>query len=155
MVTIQNKPPYTYKNRSISKFDKDQNEMCTFCNNHSETIQHLFWTCRISNRFWRELEQVINTRCSHSHNFHFTEMLVLFGQSPNIYTDKVCDLFILMAKNYIYRCKVQNIMLNRYIFIQEFYRRYCIEKFINKNSIGFQNSWCPYLKLFQSLQHHR
>ena len=48
----------------------------------------------------------------HSYNFKFTRNLVLYGHCEVIRTDKICDFIILMAKFYIYRCKVQSINLN-------------------------------------------
>ena len=139
-------------NRSVSKYDKNQSELCTFCNRYSETIHHLFWTCNKVKSFWEDLSDTINKRCTHSHNFHFTETLVLFGYSSIIKTDSVCDLIILMAKFYIYRCKVNQRVLNKNTFIQELFQRYSVQKYIEKNSIDFRNSWKPYLKIFQSLQ---
>ena len=139
-------------NRSVSKYDKNQSELCTFCNRYSETIHHLFWTCNKVKSFWEDLSDTMNKRCTHSHNFHFTETLVLFGYSSIIKTDSVCDLIILMAKFYIYRCKVNQRVLNKNTFMQELFQRYSVQKYIEKNSIDFRNSWKPYLKIFQSLQ---
>ena len=138
-------------NRSVSKYNDDQSHLCTFCNSHSETIQHLFWSCQRVNHFWKDLSTLINQRCGHVHNFCFSEMLVLFGQSDFIYTDEVCNLMILMAKFFIYRCKVQNSTLTLKSFISEFHNRYKIEKRMAKEPVDFINKWNPYLNLFKSL----
>ena len=139
-------------NRSVAKFNKDQNHLCQFCNVHSETIHHLFWGCDKVKSFWKDIASIFNRRCTHAHNFSFDETLVIFGQSTDIQTDAICDLIILMAKFYIYRSKVQNTILNCKHFIDEVYRRFCIEKIINKNSVEFRNSWGPYLNIFKALQ---
>ena len=139
-------------NRSVSKYDKDQSDLCSFCKRSSETIQHLFWFCSVVNQFWKKLEVIINLRCSHAHNFKFNEQLVLLGYSDNIYTDKICDLIVLMAKFYIYRCKVNQIDLSFHGFILELYQRYRVEKEIYKKSVDFRNNWGPYLNIFKSLQ---
>ena len=94
---------------------------------------------------------MINKKCIHSHNFKFTENLVIFGKCNDIYTDKICDFIILIAKFYIYRCKVQNKALNINVFIRELYRRYQIEKSISESSNSFKNNWTPYLPLFKGI----
>ena len=139
-------------NRSVSKYDRDQCDLCSFCKNSSETIQHLFWYCSVVKQFWKNLEVIINSRCIHAHNFKFNEHLVILGVSDNVYTDKICDLIVLMAKFYIYRCKVKQISLSLNVFISEIYQRYRVEHEINKNSVDFRNSWGPYMNLFKSLQ---
>ena len=138
-------------NRSVSKFNKEQSHLCQFCQSHSETIHHLIWKCHKVKLFWDELTIIINKRVNHAHRFKFDENVVIFGYSDQIKTDQVCDLMILLAKFYIYRSKVQGIVLNTNIFIKEIYQRYCIEKEIQKNSIKFKSTWKPYLGLFQSL----
>jgi hypothetical protein len=30
---------------------------CSFCNNHIETIKHLFWDCQLSSSFWEDLNR--------------------------------------------------------------------------------------------------
>ena len=112
---------------------------------------HLFWKCQVVQHFWNCISSLINKKCIHAHNFKFTENLVLFGKCKEICTDKICNLIILVAKFYIYRCKVQNNNLNVNVFIKELYRRYHIEKIINENSNSFKNDWIPYLTLFKGI----
>ena len=106
-------------NRSVSKFNHLQCHLCQFCNLHSETIHHLFWQCRKVNSFWNDLSILINRRCSHAYKFRFTEKYVMFGLCENIKTDKICDFITLMAKFYIYRCKVQHNDLNVNFFYKQ------------------------------------
>ena len=138
-------------NRSVSKFIIGQDSNCSFCGAHSETIIHLFWECRFVQRFWNDFSFMINKKCVHSHNFKFTENLIIFGKCNATHTDKICDLIILIAKFYIYRCKVQNKSLNINIFIKELYRRYQIEKSISKDSNLFKNNWTQYETLFKGI----
>ena len=120
-------------NRSVSKFMIGQDSNCPFCGAQSETIKHLFWQCRLVKHFWNDLSSLINKKCSHAHYFEFTEHLVLFGKSNDIFTGKICNLIILLAKLYIYRCKVQNNNLNINVFMKELYKREHIEIIINDN----------------------
>ena len=139
-------------NRSVSKFNNEQNHLCQFCSLHSETIHHLLWKCHKVQQFWQQLCFLINKRCSNAHRFKFEEKYILFGLGEKIYTDKICDFITLNAKFYIYKCKVQHIDLNIDTFMTNIYYRYQIEKFNNHNSVTFRNSWGPYLNLFKSLQ---
>jgi len=138
-------------NRSVSKFKTNQSSYCTFCGAHSETILHLFWDCTCVQRFWNGIAAILNRKCNHSHNFKLTKHLVIFGKCEIIRTDNICDLIILLSKYYIYRCKVQSQTLNINLFIRDLYRRYNIEKIVNKNSITFKNNWAPYLPLFKGI----
>ena len=134
--------------RILIRYFRDQ--FMTICA-HSETIVHLFWDCNIAQNFWSCIASIFNKKCVHSNNFKFTKNLVLFGKCEVIKTDKVCDFIILLAKLYIYRCKVQGQPPTVNLFVSELYKRYNIEKIINKNSIEFRNNWAPYLALFRGI----
>ena len=138
-------------NRSVAKFKPNQNPLCQFCKSHSETIHHLLWACTKVKTFWNEISFMINSRCTHTHNFRIDENLAIFGQSFQIKTDNICEFIILLAKFYIYRSKVQDTVLNSKLFIQELYNRYCIEREIHENSVTFRNSWLPYMDIFRGL----
>ena len=135
----------------MSKFIVGQDHLCTFCNNESETVIHLFWECPKTNFFWSELAKLLNSRAMHAHNFRFTKWLILFGTSDCIKTDLVCDLIILIGKFYIYKCKVLKIEMSISSFMKEIYSRYCIEQEIYKNPLLFKTKWAPYKNLFKSL----
>ena len=138
-------------NRSVSKYKENQNELCSFCKEKSETIVHLLWECHKSFSFWKKLADIFNKRCKHSFNFKFTKNLVLFGICDTIKTDKICIFIITLAKFYLYRCKVQSTNPSIISFIKELYNRYCIEKINNKENNNFKNSWAPYELIFKSL----
>ena len=138
-------------NYSVSKFKREQTPLCEFCKSQNETIYHLFWQCEKVKTFWKELQHTINRRCKHSHKFRIDEKLVFLGKSENVKTDQICKLTLLIAKFYIYRCKVQGNKLNISLFIKELYIRYSIEKTIYKNSVKFRNNWGPFMNIFKGL----
>ena len=138
-------------NRSVSKFKVEQTDLCSFCNSHSETIRHLFYECTVVKLFWKQLTNLIKERCTHANNFEVNEVFILLGHSEFMYSDYVCDIIILLAKLFIYRCKVQKSDLIFKNFLNDVYNRYCCEKVINKNSQLFINRWQPYLNIFKSL----
>ena len=136
-------------NRSVSKFNMEQSDICEFCKAHSETIHHLVWECPIVNAFGKELNELINHRCSL--NFTINECMAIVGHDIHFETDKIFGFIILLAKQYIYKCKVQKGKLNIRHFIRHLYSRYCVEKLIAINSQELQTAWEPYLRMFQAL----
>lgn len=138
-------------NRSVSKFRDYQTDLCSFCNNHSETIQHLFWECDVVKKFLGDLTDMINKRCKHSYQFRLNRNLIIFGHSECMYTDDICNLLILQLKMYIYRSKVRGTGLSLRCFIHDFFNMHSSEKIISKDKQQFLNKWSPYLELFKSL----
>lgn len=41
----------------LTKINLKDNEQCTFCQNDTETLIHLFWTCSVSTLFWQDFKQ--------------------------------------------------------------------------------------------------
>ena len=136
-------------NRSVSKFKPEQTDLCEFCRKKSESIIHLLWQCPYIQQFWTSLAEYINIKCTHVHNFHFTKDLVLFGMCHNIKTDTILDLIILLAKQYIYSCKVKTTLPSFATFKYIINERYKIEKTLNANSAD--GRWIPYKNMFLSL----
>ena len=94
---------------------------------------------------------LLNTKCKHIHNFKFNKVLVLMGCDSQTKTDTVADLIVLLAKQYIYTCKVQETKPTNNVFQNILYRRYQIQKEIpiNKDSTQrFTEHWEPYTNIF-------
>ena len=72
--------------------------LCSFCKQKEETIFQLFWRCTVIQSFWSNLQSLIKEICINCTHFELSEALVLFGVTDNIITDKVIDLFILLAE---------------------------------------------------------
>ena len=140
-------------NRSVSKYNKEQSHLCQFCSAHSETIHHLFWKCDEVRTFWNQLEHRLNSRCNEAYTFKIAENVIIFGAIEDLRDDQsiMFQFIILLAKYYIYRCKVQGLKLSCRIFVNELYNRYRIEKHIQEDSTDFDKTWMPYLNIFMGL----
>ena len=138
-------------NRSVAKYNENQSDLCSFCNKESETIYHLIWDCNIVKEFWHRLILLLRTRCKHMDTLTLDRQHIILGQSENIYSDPVFDLFVLLAKRYIYRSKVQGTHLEIKHFLRELFERYKAEKLISRSSIQFKDQWEPYSDLFKSI----
>ena len=128
----------------------DANSDCTFCNNERENVQHLFWYCPILQNFWKEFEDAINQKCFHANKFHLNEHVVIFGCDKNFGTDKIFDLFLMLAKSYIYKCKMAKELPLFQVFVLILRNRYKTEKYIanvNMKYDVFVRAWMPYTPL--------
>jgi hypothetical protein len=128
------------------------NNLCSFCNNERESLQHLFWTCKFSCDFWNELERLINEKCQHASNFKFSQSLILFGQDNKTKTDKILDLIIVLAKMFLYHCRQTNRTPRVCDFFCTFKERYAIEKYNAKvtfDSGDFSAKWAYYKELLE------
>ena len=116
-------------NRSVSKYNPNQTDRCSFCRSSSETITHLMWQCPRVNSFWRQLSSLIKTRCNINCADVINETLVIFGITN--YNCKVLEMVVLLGKQYIYNCKVFDKNINLSNFIQVLFYRYKVDAIIN------------------------
>ena len=66
-------------NKFLQIIGKTEDNSCTFCSSEVETINHLFWGCRVVQRFTSEIDNVMNSRFGFQCNF--TERKCFF---PNL-----------------------------------------------------------------------
>ena len=100
--------------------------------------EHFLWQCYFTRRFWRLLENLISTSCETAVNIKITENLVLFGIDSTAITDKIFDLIILLAKQYLYRCKFEQSVPLVSVFRKQLKLRYKLEEYNSK--ITFQEN---------------
>jgi len=124
--------------------------LCNFCEKDEQSIVHLFFDCDLVSKFWNDLLVLLKEKCNHCHDIYFDQELILFGLKLNVHTDAVLDLIILMAKFYIYKCKLQDTqpILNTFTLLLQ--NRYNIERYIaavNDKTSQFDTTWAPYLPI--------
>jgi exonuclease III len=133
-------------NMGIEKSNK-----CTFCNSDKESIQHLFWSCHLVQQFWVRLKEDLNNKCPHAAALQLSEHLVIFGCNRFTKTDDVLDLIIVLAKSFIYKCKMSGDIPLYDAFVPILKNRYYIEQFIASTQMRgekFKHMWQLYLPLF-------
>ena len=89
------------------------NNLCTFCQCHVETIEHLFTECQHSLELWRKIQDFLNTHMITSTPFSVQD--IVFG-NPR-YSDLVNNL-IIATKKHIYFRKLQEMKPNFKDWIQ-------------------------------------
>ena len=139
---VINSIPYT--NTNLYKIGFRTNDLCTFCDNHFESLTHLFYHCS-PKQFWIEFELywclISNQR------LRFCVENALFGIS----SENACPLlqllnyFILIGKLYLWDCGSKQILPNIYGFRAEIIAKYEAKKISNKDF--FKRCWIltPYL----------
>ena len=129
--------------------------LCSFCNESTESINHLFWHCIHVKKFWEDLISLLQEKCIHCARFSFKEEPILFGHTENTYTDIPMNLIILLAKFYINKCKFEKNIPTIKTFIQQLAHRIRIEErlaHMNNKYSKFKVDWFVYEPLFASQQ---
>ena len=92
-------------NSFLTKINLKDNEQCTFCQNDTETLIHLFWNCNVSTLFWQDFKQWAVNRGELSIYINLTAYLVL-GLKPS--KKKRLDFYFLIARLFLWVCKTRN-----------------------------------------------
>ena len=91
--------------------------VCNFCQTEVQTIQHLLWSCSIVQKFWTELSLLISSNCQHCVHLTFSEVLVIFVNKEGLETDFGLNYILLLAKFYIYKAYLKDVIPNIQGFI--------------------------------------
>lgn len=117
-------------NYLLKKMNILDEDICSLCNDEQETLIHLFWHCEVSQQFWRDLKEYINTKCNLTYD-NWTAYDIIFG-NPKLH--KVVNLILLQAKLFLYYNKIKKQRPCFESFKKQIYTRYQTERFIaNKN----------------------
>ena len=122
-------------------------DVCNFCEKERDGIIHIFWRCKIIQRFWETLATWINDKCENVTSLKFSERYILFGVEPTLKTDIILDFIVESAKQYIYSCKYENTRPVLNVFKKKIVRRHKIDRYnavINQKLQDFNNQWLFY-----------
>lgn len=75
---------------------------CTFCNDGTETLIHLFWDCEYVSYFWNGFEMILKDNCG-LNDMDFNVRDIIFG-NPEF--DDLMNELLFLAKRYIYHMKM-------------------------------------------------
>ena len=110
----------------LKKINIASSDSCTFCNENSETLQHVFVKCKKILPLWNALSARLYEKCSKRVEFYICN--IIFGEYPLDGENKALNCIILFTKQYIFFCLKQNrvpVFLGLYNYLQ---LRYKIEK---------------------------
>ena len=121
-------------------------DYCTFCNEESEDIIHLFTDCEFVVRFWHALKTWLIQRNIVSNVFDFDDDMILFGifEQDQRCINKQLFYFMLVAKYFIYKCRCEETLPTVISFFKYFSMKINTERYIAKknNKLDkFENEW--------------
>ncbi len=92
-------------NQAISRFHNvDLN--CTFCEQEEESICHLFLKCRFTYLFWTKLEDLFEILTGIKINLKIKDIILTYhGKKLKDKELFLLNLFLLLGKYYIHKCK--------------------------------------------------
>ena len=129
-------------NTLLLKMRISDSSICNFCNVDEESLLHLFFTCRITNTFWRELFAWLNMHCQLSLNLD--KEIIIFGKNLHEKYSNSINLTLILAKQFIFSMKMQKRKPELTVFINKLKHYYDVEKYIyaktNRMDL-FKNRW--------------
>ena len=117
-------------NEFLFKIGIVESDKCTFCGVEKESTKHLMWSCDKVSSFWKEVIKWLEGLNIHM-NLSF--VTVCFGVH-NIYQANFINMILILAKRFIYKCRVQetNIAFQDFkqwvIFMQKVERYIAVSK---------------------------
>ncbi|CDR18464.1 unnamed protein product [Oncorhynchus mykiss] len=101
---------YYPANHYMKKFKENINSNCSFCNDHPETVVHLFWHCVHVRKLWQDISRFIIEHIYEDFTLLWRDVLFGFftynrNKRNHFY---VINFIILLAKFHIHKCKFTN-----------------------------------------------
>ena len=121
-----------FTNDKLFKFKMIDSPLCDFCQTEVESLEHLFFHCDVTKIFWKSLsswliKQKITTTFLTLEN-------VLFGVFNAMDDFLILNHLILLAKFYIYKCKLDIKHPSLNVFIAKIRATFQIEQKIASNN---------------------
>ena len=112
-----------------------------------ETLTHLFWHCRSTHTFWNNVSQWTSEKLDLT-NLNITPFspALCLGLIDYIF-NLLLHHFLLVARHYIYSCKLRNTIPMVQVYTQLVIRSMEIEKqiaFDNNNLASFRKKWATF-----------
>ena len=131
-------------NDFLHKIGLKEVDFFSFCNDSTETLMHLFWYCNYIQTFWKNAFQWISQNLTLT-NISFSPTLCL-GLTDSI-SDFLFQYFLLIARHYIYTCRIRKTLPTLQVYIQLIMNSMEIEKQIaldNNNIAFFKKKWASF-----------
>ncbi len=116
----------------IQKFRADVELSCSFCLNADETVEHLFWSCQYTQRFWYDIDAFVKLKLLPEFSIQIRN--IIFGYFDSDPTKEnisfIINLILILSKFYIHKCKFSNCKPVFTVFLRD------IENYINLISVS-------------------
>ena len=117
-------------NDFLLKIGRKENDNCTFCNNSSETLTHLFWSCHVTSSFWNSVTDWLQNALPLIGKYNLLNITSLGWRPEPHSTEYSCQLIycLLLARFHIWQAKMDEISPNFEHFLRPIKSRSIIEK---------------------------
>ena len=128
-------------NSKLFQYKMRANDLCTFCNEHQESIIHLLWECTYSQEVWKKsIDWILNKTGIHIVLNRLNIIVGIVEQKASI------NCLILWGKYYLFCCKCKE-KKPKYEELKEIIKKYIrIDQMGQKNNL--QNKWENFLCLY-------
>ena len=109
----------------LLKIGKKEPPLCSFCLSKDETIEHLFFQCTVVTTFWFSLKSFLH----HYDLYHqvLNEVDIILGITEPIEHSMMINHILLLAKQYIYKCSINDMTPVWNVFLKKITIVYHIE----------------------------
>lgn len=137
-------------NDYLHKCKITNSRLCDFCSMAPETQKHLFWECPITQNFWSNLQNFINTKHIQTNIMQYRVISLGVKKNNNNTNINLINFLLILAKYYISYCKYDRKIPEIASFKNYLLRRILIEKIIatQKDKLDvFEAKWNEFLQL--------
>ena len=136
-------------NDLLTKMNIKQNNLCTFCNEEIEKLEHLFWQCNTVNTFWENIQQWIYDK--NDYLINIDKVRAVFGIQSSSKLSIPVNYLLTVTRYYIYNCRLNehNLTIPGWQFFVKQYLE--VEKLIaikNDTYRKFCTNWEKWLRTF-------
>jgi len=128
------------------------NDLCYFCNQACETIDHLLFDCYKIQLFWKDLINVFG-QCLELHRYVHKKAVIIGVQGTE--TDVIVNFLLITVKRYIYvtRCLKRKLSIIHYLnILADYYRTEHYNANLKGNFMKCISKWAPVLSVFDALE---
>ena len=137
-----------YTNNKLFAFKIVDSPYCAFCNNEEESLEHLLVSCKVADLFWKEVLSWIAIYRNEVMEISLID--VLFGKF-NIGKDfMVINHILLLAKLFLYRCKLGKTNPSLDVFKAKLRATYNLEFLIARTNgalLKHYTKWDPFISI--------
>ena len=141
----------TGTNVILNEMDVTNITKSSFCLIAKDTVQHIIWECTHSQQFWTRCLVRLNEKCTSYYRSRLSECVILFGIDDDSKTENVFDFILLLAKQCLYKRKIEKQLPNADVFRKRLLYEFKIEEYNAKMSCScssISSRWDPNKPLF-------
>lgn len=131
----------------LYKINIADNDKCIYCDQHPETIFHLFFNCNKVQKFWSDLQHWLERAANIK--LQLTVQNIIFSQHDQ---NVLLNYVLILAKYYIYRTKFFSNSINIRTFLLYLKRKFQNEKYIYMLHNNYNKFLAKWSDLYNTLE---